>query len=315
LKTLSTLLVSVVSLGGLAPAALACDACTLYVADVAGQPGFTLTTAHQFTRLGSLWSGDHRLGNPADQYLDSHITQLSVGYSRGDRWHAQLTLPYLSRSFRRPDHARIEQGRERGPGDATLAARYRLWQTTTGRGDELELNLLGGVKFATGNAGRLEPANHVHHHFVPNGVHEHDLALGSGSTDWLVGADASWQRGRLFAGGQVQYRLRRPGAFAYRFGDETSWELSAGGFVIQTSAHSLALQALFSADHKGIDSLAGVPDEDTGSNVRYLGARVSGSLGRRFEADASLELPVRIRTTETMVAPDYRLRAALNWRF
>jgi hypothetical protein len=49
--------------------------------------------------------------------------------------------------------------------------------------------------------------------------------------------------------------------------------------------------------------------------VRYLGARVAGTLGRRFESDVSVEVPVRIRTTDTMVAPDYRVRAALNWRF
>lgn len=40
-----------------------------------------------------------------------------------------------------------------------------------------------------------------------------------------------------------------------------------------------------------------------------------GTLGQRFGADASVELPVRIRTTETMVVPDYRIRAAVNWRF
>lgn len=315
LKSFFPFLVSCAVFLGLTRTAAACDACALYLASGADRPGFTLSAAHQFTRLGTLWSGDGKLGNPIDQYVDSHITQLSLGYSRSGDWHAQFTLPYISRSYRRPDHTRIENGRERGLGDATLAARYRLWQTITNRGDQFELSLLGGVEFATGNSDRLEPANHVHHHFVPSGVHEHDLALGSGSTDWLVGADAGWKNGRWSARLQVQHKLRRPGAYDYRFADETTWELAAGRTFILTHSHSLAMQALFSVDRKGLDSLAGTADDDTGANVRYLGARVTGTLARSFESDLSVELPVRIRTTGIMVVPDYRIRAAMTWRF
>ena len=311
---------SVAALGRLTSAAIACDSCSLYIAEGAEQAGFTLSVAQQFTRLGSVWSGANRLGNPVDQYLDSSITQFSLGYSRGGPWHAQLTLPYISRSYLRPEHALIEEGRAKGLGDATLATRYRLWETTTPRGDELEVNVLGGVKFATGNADHLsdeigEDEAHHHDEFPESGVHGHDLALGSGSTDWLLGVDAGWKRGRLFARGQLQYKLRRPGTFNYQFADETSWELGTGGYVVLTQEHSLAVQALFSADHKGLDSLAGDPQTDTGSNIRYLGTRVTGTLGQRFAADAAIELPVRIRTTATMVVPDYRFRAAMNWRF
>ncbi len=319
MKTLSKILVSLAALAGLTRAAVACDSCALYLAEGAETPGYTLSVAHQFTRLGSVWSGDHRLGNPVDQYLDSHITQLSLGYSHGGPWQVQVTLPYISRSYLRPAHALIETGRESGLGDATLAARYRLWRQTTARGDEFAFNVLGGVEFATGDAGHLgdEVGHHFHHHagFPDSGIHGHDLALGSGSTDYLLGADAGWKRGRLFARGQLQYKLRRPGAFDYRLADETSWELGAGGYVVLTHAHSLAVQALFSADHKGLDSLAGDPQEDTGISVRYLGGRITGTWGTRLTADTSVELPVRIRTTETMVVPDYRVRAAVTWRF
>ena len=57
------------------------------------------------------------------------------------------------------------------------------------------------------------------------------------------------------------------------------------------------------------------PQVDTGISVRYAGARVHGTIGQRFAADASVELPIRIRTSETMVVPDYRLRGAVTWRF
>jgi hypothetical protein len=317
--SLPRLLATAVLLGGLTRAAVACDSCALYLAEGAGRPGFTLAVAQQFTRLGSVWQGDRHLGNPVDQYLESSTTQLTLGWSQGGPWQVQFTLPYISRSYRRPEHALIDSGRERGPGDATLAGRYRLASLATTGGDELELNVLGGVEFATGDAGHLgdEIGHHFHHHagFPDSGVHGHDLALGSGSTDWLLGADGRWTHRRLFVQGSLQYKLRRPGAFDYRMADETSWEIGAGGHVVLTHAHSLALQALVSEEHKGLDLLAGDAQEDTGISVRYLGARVSGSVGQRFSASASLELPVRIRTSETMVVPDYRVRAAANWRF
>ena len=182
-------------------------------------------------------------------------------------------------------------------------------------GDEFSLSALGGAEFGTGDSERLKPANHVHHHFTPSGIHEHDLALGSGSTDWLVGAGANWTHGRLFAHASVQRKLNRPGAFAYRYGDETSWEIAGGGYALLTHEHTLALQALFAADRRSLDSLAGAAQNDTGIRVRYVGVRAIGTLRRRFEADAAFEVPVSIRTTDTMIVPDYRIRAACSWRF
>jgi hypothetical protein len=314
LKTFLKTLLSFAVLGGLTRAAVACDSCALYLAEGTERPGFTASIAHQYTRLGTLWNGATKTGNPIDQFVDSHITQVGVGYSTGGPWHVQLTVPYVDRTFFRPDHALTERGRDQGLGDLVLAGRYRVL-TATRNNDEWAVHILGGMKLGTGNADRLKPANHVHHHFVPSGVHEHDLALGSGSTDWLIGADASWVHASWFARAQIQHELRRPGAFGYRFGDETSWELGAGRHLLLTPGKTLSLQALFSGDRRSLDSLGDIPDDDTGMNVSYLGARVAGTLGQRFAADASFELPIRIRTTVTMVVPDFRLRAAVNWRF
>jgi hypothetical protein len=315
----SRLLLSAAILGTFTRAAIACDSCALYLADGADRPGFTATVAPQFTHLGTVQDGADELPNPVNQYLDSLNTQFVLGYSQGGRWQLQATLPYLVKTYRRPDHADIETGRVSGIGDATLAAQFQVWRQTNVRGDEFEFNVLGGVKFATGDATHLgdELGEEAHHHpeFPESGVHGHDLALGSGSTDYLVGADARWTHGRLFARGSIQYKIRRPGAFDYQLANETSWELGAGGHVVLTHEHSLALQALLSEEHKGLDTLAGEVQDDTGISVRYAGARVHGTIGQRFATDASIELPIRIRTTATMVVPDYRVRAAATWRF
>jgi hypothetical protein len=317
-KNIFHLLVSLTAAGGLTCAGLACDSCALYIAEGAGRPGFTLSVAGQFTRLGTVWQGADRQPNPVDQYLNSSITQLTLGYSRGGPWSLQFTLPYIRRSWLRPDHALLDRGTESGLGDATLAARFQLWRRETAH-DTFALHALAGVKFATGDSDHLgdEIGHHFHHHtnYPDSGIHGHDLAFGSGSTDYVLGTDALWRHGWLFARGQLQYKLRRPGAFDYRLADETSWELGVGGYMALTHEHSLAVQALFSAEHKGLDQLAGDPQEDTGFSARYMGGRITGSLGERLSADVALELPVRLRTSETMVVPDYRLRAAVTWRF
>lgn len=318
MNTLSSLILSAVVLGSLTRA-VACDSCALYIADGGGLPGFTGVVAPQFTHLGSVQRGADELPNPVGQYLDSLNTQFVLGYSQGGSWQVQFALPYIVRTYRRPDHAAIETGRVAGVGDSTLSGHYRAWERTTGRGDVFNVDLLGGIKFATGDDDLLgETVGHHHHHhanYPDSGIHAHDLALGSGSTDYLVGTDAGWTRGRFFARGSIQYKIRRPGAFDYRYANETSWEVGIGGHAVLTHEHTLSLQALLAEDHKGLDTLAGEPQVDTGSSIRYAGARAHGSVGQRFTADASVEVPIRIRTSETMVVPDYRLRGAVTWRF
>jgi hypothetical protein len=318
MHSLSKLLLSLAAVGGLAAAGRACDSCALFIADGADRPGWTAAAAYQFTRLGTVWSGDQKLGNPAGQYIDSYATQFTAGYSRGGAWSLQFTLPYLSRHYQRPEHDSIETGREAGWGDATLAARYRLYRKERETGS-LEFAVLGGVKFATGDATHLGDEigedSHDHTGLTDSGVHGHDLALGSGSTDYLLGADGEWRRGRGFVRGSLQWKLRRPGAFDYRLADETVWEAGPGAYVILTHEHSLAAQGFFAVEHKGLDRLAGEQQTDTGFSAHYVGFRLTGTWRESLVASASAEVPVRRRTSDTMVVADYRLRTAVTWRF
>lgn len=63
-----------------------------------------------------------------------------------------------------------------------------------------------------------------------------------------------------------------------------------------------------------MDTLGVVPQVDTGFSVRYAGVRLAGTWRGRLFADVSVELPLRIRTSEIQMAPDYRLRASILWR-
>jgi hypothetical protein len=233
----------------------------------------------------------------------------------GTWWRLQATVPYIRRSYLRPDHAQIERGTVSGVGDATLSGNFRVWQPMIGE-HRFTVSLLAGLELPTGNADHLgdEIGHHFHHHagFPDSGIHGHDLALGSGSTDYLGGVDANWEHGAWFARASLQYKLRRPGKFGYRLDD--AWEAGPGYRFVRTEAASFSAQALVSGEHKGFDTLGGTAQVDTGFSARYAGFRLAGERGRHLTAEGSVEIPIRLRTSETMVVPDYRVRAAVTWR-
>ncbi len=302
---------------GFTRAAVACDTCALFLAEGEGHAGFTLANATQFTHFGTLWDGAHRQPNVVGQSLDSTITQLTLAYGNGGPWLVQAALPYLRRTFTRPDDGAIEHGRVSGLGDATLAARLTAWHRETGS-SMLALAVFGGVKFATGNADHLgdelaeaEPGASP---LPASGIHGHDLALGSGATDFVFGGDATAHIGRWFARTSLQYKLHRAGKFGYRFADEVATEVAAGRYLVLEHTRTLAVQAFLAAEHKGLDVLRGATQDDTGFSFRNAGARVMASFGDAWAADASVEVPIWRRTSALMAVPDYRARASLSWR-
>src|SRR5262245_7818793 len=109
-----------------APPVLACDFCSIYSATEAqgGEQGFYSTITEQFTHFGTVKEDGQELPNDADQFLDSSITQLIVGYNVDKRFGVQLNIPYIDRTFRRPHGTEIESGNVSGLGDLALSAHY-----------------------------------------------------------------------------------------------------------------------------------------------------------------------------------------------
>jgi hypothetical protein len=290
--------------------------CSLYVPPDEPAAGVTVALAEQYTHLGTLWSGADRQPNPGGQYLDSSTTQLTLVYRPAGPWQFQATLPWIHRRFRRAGHFVFENGAVAGLGDATLAARFAAWQHDDGN-QSFTASLLGGIKFATGDSDHLgDELTHAEHHhagFPDSGVHGHDLALGNGAVDFIYGGDLSWRRGPWLARASLQYKDHRPGSFGYRLADETSWDIAAGRSVTIGGA-PVTLQALFTAEHKGLDTLGGDPQDDTGYSIRYFGARITANFRNRINVEAAFEMPVWRRTTALMAAPDYRVRTSFTWR-
>jgi len=186
----------------------ACDLCGCYTpsreALKDSTTGLYFGAAEQFTSFGSLKYNGHDVPNPAQQYLNSSITQLVLGDSFFDhRFGLQLNVPYIYRTYRRPEGDDIAHGTVSGLGDATLQANYVLWRTpdTAHLGHNLasyakddgksvmdcpacqlttasepvfsgSLNLIAGLKMPTGATSRLKE-NFTGHSHEEDAGHSH----------------------------------------------------------------------------------------------------------------------------------------------
>jgi hypothetical protein len=334
----------------LARPAPACDVCAVYTATEQGEAraGWRAGVFEQLSLFRSVQEDGDEIPSRGER-LTSSITQVLAGYQFTPRLGLQVNLPIISRTFRRLEDGRLRSGDETGLGDLSLIGRGLVHSVVTERA-VFRFSLLGGVKFPTGDSDRLgeelaaapddhHDASQARPQFRPlhdtgggggggtaeppppgaprreTAVHGHDLALGSGSYDGIVGGDLFWSWQRLFLAGGLQYAIRSEGAFGYRYADDLTWAGGPGVFVLAGHDRTLALQAVSSGETKGKDRADGKRFDDTGITAVYLGPGATFTWGTRLAADLAVDLPVVQNNTAVQIVPDVRLRGGITWRF
>ena len=288
---------------------MACDLCAIYGATEAqgeSGKGFFAGVAEQFTYFSTFQSGGHNAANPDGESLSSLISQTFVGYNLNKRLGLQFNLPVIYRAYGK-DGAHAS---ESGIGDASLIGNLRLYEKLAER-FTFRWTALGGLKFPTGNSDKLNPAEPD----FAAGIAGHDLALGSGSYDGLVGTGffARWKR--LFLTGAMQYAIRTEGEFGYQFANDWTWLGGPGVYLMLGDKYTLAFQAVVSGESKGQDTMDGVATDDTAVTSVFLGPQLNFTWAGRLSAQLAADLPTSIASSGDQIVPDYRIRAALTWRF
>jgi hypothetical protein len=290
----------------------------------------------QFTYFNTVQIDGREVDNPTDQKLDSSITQLVGGYSFSPRFAVQVNVPFIYRSFQRPEGFAIERGTESGLGDISLLLKSVLFHYVSPGRREIHFEeggkspiaithepdftvstvLLTGVKFPTGDSSRIkEEFNEVAVEGSPeSGIHGHDLTLGTGSYDAVLGGQASLRYKNLFWEQELQFTLRGDGLHQYHFANDLSWSGGPGYYFLRTPRTIVGLQAVISGEYKDVDRFRGQPAEDTGITTVFAGPRLVASLGR-VSAEIAIALPLLIDNTALQVVPDYRLSGGIAWRF
>ena len=312
--------ISVVLVGALVEPAFGCDLCAFYSASQArGEAGrgFFAGTAEQFTHFGTVQANGHEVPDPSGQHLDSTISQVFAGYNFNERFGVQFNVPIIYRSFKRPDgEGAIEHGTESGIGDIALLGTFVPYRKTS-KSFSFSWTLIVGVKFPTGSTDRLrEEFNEVENPVgPPSGIHGHDLTLGSGSYDGIIGTGilTRWHRGFLAA--NVQYAIRSKGDFDYEFANDLTWSGGPGYYLALKDEFTLTLQAIVSGEYKEKDKFRGEKAEDTGVTSVYLGPQLNLTWGDHLSAYLGIDLPVSIDNTALQTVPDYRIRGGLTWHF
>lgn len=319
MKSLSaSLLCSTVALT--AARTLACDVCGCSIINHPWEPraGLHFGATEQFTRFNTVQVDGHEIDNPADQYLDSSNTQLFLGYGITPRFSMQVNVPLIRRAFRRTAGDHIEKDVEAGLGDVSLLASFiPLYESSADF--TFMAKLTGGVKLPTGSSDRLheeELEGAEEEGALPaSGVHGHDLALGSGSVDGIVGGSVYARFKRAFFTADVQYAIRSEGDHDYRYANDFSWSGGPGFYLKDDAELTVAVQCVCSGKTKGKDEFRGERAEDTALTAVYLGPKFSGTYRDRISADVELGIPVGIDNSALQIVPDYRVRAGFSVQF
>src|ERR1051325_8670823 len=228
----------IIALACATPSLMACDLCAIYSASAAqgGGKGFYAGVAEQFTAFGTLqMDGNKVAGN--GQYIRSTISQIFAGYNFNKYFGLQLNAPIIYRAY--GDNTMHDS--VSGIGDVSLIGNVLLLQKETGDWS-FNWTALGGIKFPTGDSRKLNTPDSA----LPDGIGGHDLALGSGSYDGLVGTGFSARWKRFFLDGQMQYTIRTRGDFQHQYANDWTWTGGPGVYVVLNDNYTIAIQAAVS---------------------------------------------------------------------
>jgi hypothetical protein len=301
----------------------ACDLCGCFVPqDV--EHGFQVGLGEQYSSSSNLSLDGEQTPNVANQSLNSWYTQLLVNYRFNARASLQLNAPLIHRSFRRLEGDSIQNGTESGLGDLLLLGAYTPFQRKN-PSSQFQWKLLGGLKFPTGNSDPIGEELEEGHseemearpssiqHAEDSGVHGHDLALGSGSWDGLIGTALSGRSGDWFYAANVQYTIRTRGSFDYRYANDLLWYGGPGYYFATKPNYSFGLQALLAGEHKGEDELGNEPMDDTSMTAVYLGPNALIAINQMVMTEIGFGFPLSINNSGLQTVPKYRLRIGLTW--
>jgi hypothetical protein len=297
------------------PAARACDLCAIYMATEQreSRTGILAGIAEQYSDYETWQRGGQEVPNPAGERMHSFITQLIGGYTFTPRLGLQINVPVIVRKFRRQEMQGVVNGDESGIGDLSVVGSWEAYSEVT-ENTLTRFTLAGGLKLPSGNSRRLKEEL-TEMEAVESAIHGHDLALGSGSVDGILGAQLFWSWRRVFVTGAIQYVLRTEGDVEYAFADDLMWSAGPGAFVLLTHDYTVGVQVELSGESKGNDTLSGVKRDDTAITALYLGPDIRFTWGTSLGANLAIDLPVLQHNTALQIVPDVRLRGGLTWRF
>lgn len=308
----------------------ACDPCSVQSAYERARPkegSFHTGVIEQFSVQGRVQKDGQRLFPNGDQELRSSQTQLIGAYDLSDQYSLQLSLPYITRRYKRILGEDVDRGVETGIGDMSLILRGER-KIFEDQDSGVSFHALAGIKFPTGDSDRLgeeaseaETQERVHFKHgdedqgIPSAVHGHDLALGSGSYDFPLGIGLDASHGGTFLRTKAHYTVRTEGDFDYRYANDFIWGASLGRVLSAGHDNSLSFALNLSGEYKPEDKIAGEQATDTLLRAVYWGPEMAFTAIESLNGFFAMDFPIDIDTTGTQTIMSRRFRGGVIYRF
>jgi hypothetical protein len=210
-------------------------------------------------------------------------TQMDIDVMHGlsDSCMLRLSMPYVYKGLAATGTDTINTN---GPGDISLGATFQVKPRAN---DKVLLAFAGDVKFATG-ANNLKDS-------LGARMDEH-TQLGTGSTDFALGAVATSELagGMAFAG--LQYRMNSANSSGYRYGNVVFYNLGYSHRIDGKRSVVLELNGRFACKDKMED---GTLDDNSGGHFGYLSTSYRQSLGENIGIIGTYQIPIIRRLNGT----------------
>lgn len=326
-KALATIFV--ILLIGAAPV-WACQPCAVYSAtELHGfsETRMTIGVSNVFTKYQS--NGGLRRPRDGEILREYNTTEISATYDFNKRWSVQASLPIISREFYEFQDFRRRTDNDAGIGDVSLLG-YYVPVIHADLDTTFYWGLSTGVKFPTGDTDSLQEAEQesfsrlsfedsqlAHHVGSVSGIQGRGPTLGSGSFDFPFGTRIFARYKRFFFYGSFQYTVRTEGDYNYQFDDDIVWNAGPAAYLyLGDHDFSIALRAVLSGEDKGDDEVNGETLDNTSISNVYLGPEILITARGRFTGELGVDIPVSTTSSsDALEEPDYRIRAAVGYRF
>jgi hypothetical protein len=269
------------------------------------EDGWLFTLGYEQVLKGRLLDGRDGESDPLDREQIDRSLVLSAHY--GLRYDLQLSVlaPFVSRTLELDDPAGPDRYSAAGPGDATVAAKWRYYRHA-GDGWATNFALLGGVDLPTGSDDERD-------HGVRLPI---DLQPGSGSWDPFLGTGLTHEPGRWRFNAFGLYKRNGQGGHDINQGDQVFLELAAGNrfWLEPYPGPFMRADVLLRWRHEGRDRDGGSLVHDSGGEQLAVGVNWAFRPRPLLDFQVSVEVPVVESARGVQLAEDFSFFFAIGVR-
>lgn len=304
-----------------AVSALACDFCLLSqgISPLETLSGAGVRVNERYTSLDKVYNGTHKTTNPGARE-EFWTTEVTGFYAVTEDLMVLGVVPFKTTRMKgelivNPDGT-VDldpmRGTESGLGDVAVIGRYAFLRrhtidTTT------TLAALLGVKFSTGKTdGKADNGEFLDSH----------IQLGTGSTDYIIGASLNHATGKLSISANLLGTLTTDGKFGdtkHRFGNALNYDLTAKYRVYPTETGPGGAQFFVALGVNGElrdrEKVDDVKDPNSGGHTVYLSPGLQAVVSPHLVFELSYQKAVYHNLYGVQLGEDYKATGGVTYLF